>query len=124
MNVLQDLLYTKDHEWIKVEGDKAYIGITDYAQHALGDLVFVELSDVDTELSAGDSFGAVESVKAASDVYIPVSGTIVETNEAVIDDPAVLNQDAYGNWMVCIALSDKSELDGLMNADQYAAHCS
>ncbi len=124
MNVLQDLLYTKDHEWIKVEGDKAYIGITDYAQHALGDIVFVELSEVDTELSAGDSFGAVESVKAASDVYIPVSGTVVETNEEIIDDPSLLNQDAYANWMVCVTLSDKSELDELMNAEQYTAHCS
>ncbi|MDF2840194.1 MAG: gcvH [Clostridia bacterium] len=123
MNVLKDLLYTKDHEWVKVEGDKAYVGITDYAQHALGDIVFVELAEVDAELSAGDSFGAVESVKAASDVYIAVSGTVVETNEAVIDDPSLLNQDAYANWMVCVTLNDKSELDGLMNAEQYEAHC-
>lgn len=123
MNVLKELLYTKDHEWVKVEGDKAYVGITDYAQHALGDIVFVELSDVDTELSAGDSFGAIESVKAASDSYIPVSGTVVEVNEAVTDDPSLLNQDAYANWMICIALSDKSELDALMSAEQYEAHC-
>lgn len=123
MNVLKELLYTKDHEWVKVEGEKAYIGITDYAQHALGDIVFVELADVDTELSIGDSFGAVESVKAASDVYVPVSGTVVETNEAVIDDPALLNQDAFANWMICVNLSDVSELDGLMNAEQYEAHC-
>lgn len=123
MNVLKDLLYTKDHEWIKVEGDQAYIGITDYAQHALGDIVFVELNEVDTELSAGDSFGAIESVKAASDSYIPVSGTIIEVNEAVVDDPSLLNQDAFANWMVKIALSNKSELDELMNAEQYEAHC-
>jgi glycine cleavage system H protein len=123
MNVLKELLYTKDHEWVKVEGDKAYVGITDYAQHALGDIVFVELAEVDAELSAGDSFGAVESVKAASDVYIAVSGTVVEANEAVIDDPSLLNQDAYANWMVCVTLNDKSELDGLMNAEQYEAHC-
>ena len=123
MNVLKDLLYTKDHEWIKVEGDKAYIGITDYAQHALGDIVFVELSEVDSELSAGDSFGAIESVKAASDSYIPVSGTIVEVNEAIVDNPSLLNQDAYANWMVAITLSNKSELDELMNAEQYEAHC-
>jgi len=123
MNVLKDLLYTKDHEWIKVEGDKAYVGITDYAQHALGDIVFVELAEVDAELNAGDSFGAVESVKAASDVYIAVSGTVLETNEAVVDDPSLLNQDAYANWMVCVNLKDKSELDGLMNAEQYEAHC-
>jgi glycine cleavage system H protein len=123
MNVLKDLLYTKDHEWIKVEGEKAYVGITDYAQHALGDIVFVELAEVDAELNAGDSFGAVESVKAASDVYIAVSGTVVEINEAVVDDPSLLNQDAYANWMVCVTLSNKSELDGLMNAEQYEAHC-
>lgn len=123
MNVLKDLLYTKDHEWIKVEGDKAYIGITDYAQHALGDIVFVELAEVDSELNAGDSFGAVESVKAASDVYLAISGTVVETNEAVVDDPSLLNQDAYANWMVCVTINNKSELDGLMNAEQYEAHC-
>jgi glycine cleavage system H protein len=123
MNVLKDLLYTKDHEWIKVEGEKAYVGITDYAQHALGDIVFVELAEVDAELNAGDSFGAVESVKAASDVYIAVSGTVVEINEAVVDDPSLLNQDAYANWMVCVTLSNKSELDGLMNAEQYEAYC-
>lgn len=124
MNLLKDLLYTKNHEWIKVEGEKAYIGITDYAQHALGDIVFVELSEIDTELSAGDSFGAIESVKAASDSYIPVSGTIVEVNDAVIDDPSLLNQDAYANWMVAITISNKAELDELLSAEQYEAHCA
>jgi glycine cleavage system H protein len=124
MNLIKDLLYTKNHEWIRVEGEKAYIGITDYAQHALGDIVFVELAEVDSELSAGDSFGAIESVKAASDSYIPVSGTVVEVNDAVIDDPALLNQDAYANWMVAITISNKSELDELMNAEQYEAHCA
>lgn len=124
MNVSKDLLYTESHEWVKVEGDKAYVGLTDFAQHALGDIVFVELPEVDAELSAGDSFAAVESVKAASDVYIPVSGTVVEINEAVVDDPSLLNQDAYENWMVCVTLSDKSELDGLMNAEAYETHCS
>ena len=123
MSVLKDLLYTKDHEWIKVEGEKAYIGITDYAQHALGDIVFVELSEVGTELNAGDSFGAIESVKAASDSYIPVSGEIIEVNEAVVDDPSLLNQDAYANWMISITLSNKSDLDELMDAAQYEAHC-
>jgi glycine cleavage system H protein len=124
MNLIKDLLYTKNHEWIRVEGEKAYIGITDYAQHALGDIVFVELAEVDSELSAGDSFGAIESVKAASDSYIPVSGTVVEVNDAVIDDPSLLNQDAYANWMVAITISNKSELDELMNAEQYEAHCA
>lgn len=124
MNVSKDLLYTESHEWVKVEGDKAYVGLSDFAQHALGDIVFVELPEVDAELSAGDSFAAVESVKAASDVYIPVSGTVVEINEAVVDDPSLLNQDAYENWMVCVTLNDKSELDGLMNAEAYETHCN
>ena len=123
MNLLKNLLYTKNHEWIRVEGEKAYIGITDYAQHSLGDIVFVELSEVDTALSTGDTFGAIESVKAASDSYIPVSGTIVEINEAIIDDPSLLNQDAFANWMVAINISNKSELDELLNAEQYEAHC-
>ncbi|MDF2520890.1 MAG: Glycine cleavage system protein [Clostridia bacterium] len=124
MNVSKDLLYTESHEWVKVEGDKAYVGLSDFAQHALGDIVFVELPEVDAELSAGDSFAAVESVKAASDVYIPVSGTVVEINEAVVDDPSLLNQDAYENWMICVTLNDKSELDGLMNAEAYETHCN
>jgi glycine cleavage system H protein len=124
MKVLKDLFYTESHEWVKVEGNKAYIGITDFAQHALGDIVFVELPEADTELSAGDSFAAVESVKAASDVYVPVSGTVVEANEAVVDDPSLLNQDAYENWMIAVTLSDKSELDKLMDAKAYETHCS
>jgi glycine cleavage system H protein len=123
MNVLKNLLYTEDHEWIKVEGEKAYIGITDYAQHSLGDIVFVELPELDAEFNAGEAFGTVESVKAASDTYIPVSGTVIEINEAVVDDPSLLNQDAYENWMICINLKDKSELDKLMNAAQYEAQC-
>lgn len=119
MNVLKGLLYTEEHEWLKVDGNKAYLGITDYAQHALGDIVFVELPEVDAEYSAGDTFATVESVKAASDVFIPVDGKILEANEAIVDDPALVNADAYENWMVLVELSNSSQLDGLMNAEQY-----
>ena len=124
MNVIKDLLYTKDHEWIKTEGDKAYIGISDFAQHALGSIVFVELPEADADFVEGDTFGAVESVKAASDVYIPVSGKILEINEAIVDDPSLLNQDSYTNWMICVKLSDKKQLDQLMSAEQYEEFCS
>lgn len=124
MKVVAELLYTKDHEWVKVEGDRAYIGITDFAQNAMGDIVFVELPEVDAEFSLGDSFGALESVKAASDAYIPVSGKIVESNEEIVDDPSLLNQDAYANWMICVELTDKLELDTLMSAAAYEEFCS
>lgn len=123
MKVMEGLYYTKDHEWVKTEGEKAYIGISDFAQHALGDLVFVELPEIGEELSEGETFGAVESVKAASDVYIPVSGKVVEINEAVVDDPSLLNQDAYENWMICVELSDRSQLEQLMNPVQYEEFC-
>jgi glycine cleavage system H protein len=119
MNVLEGLLYTNDHEWVKVEGDKATIGVTDFAQHNLGDIVYVELPEVDTELNAGDAFGVIESVKAAADSYIPVSGKVVETNSEVLDNPASLNSDPYANWMLVVELSNKSELDGLMTKEQY-----
>lgn len=119
MKVLEGLLYTEEHEWLKVDGNKAYLGITDYAQHALGDIVFVELPEVDAEYTSGDNFATVESVKAASDVFIPVDGKILEANEAIVDDPALVNQDAYENWMVLVELSDSSQLDRLMNAEQY-----
>lgn len=119
--VLEGLLYTKDHEWLKVEGNKAQMGITDYAQHALGSLVYVELPEADDNFSAGDALGVVESVKAASDIYMPVSGTILESNEAVVDDPGLINSDPYGSWMVSIELSDLSELDELLDAEAYKA---
>lgn len=119
MNVLEGLLYTNDHEWVKVEGDKATIGVTDFAQHNLGDIVYVELPEVDAELNAGDTFGVIESVKAAADSYIPVSGKVVEVNSEVLDNPSSLNADPYANWMLVVELSNKSELDGLMNKEQY-----
>jgi len=124
MKVLKELLYSNDHEWVKVDGDKAYIGITDFAQSSLGDVVFIELPEVDTELSKDDVFGAIESVKAASDMNLPVSGKIVEVNDEIVDNPAAVNEDAYGNWMVAVELSNKSELEGLMNAEQYEELCS
>lgn len=124
MKIVKGLFYTEDHEWIKVEGNKAYIGITDFAQNALGDIVFVELPEIDTEFNAGDAFGVVESVKAASDIYIPVDGKVVEANEDIVDDPALVNQDAFENWMIAVELSDKSQLDDLMNAEEYEEHCS
>ena len=117
--VLDGLFYSKSHEFVKVEGDEAYIGITDYAQHELGNIVYVELHEVDDEVSAGEDFGAVESVKAASDLTSPVSGTVVEVNENLEDQPELINKDAFGNWIVKVKLADKSELDNLMNAEDY-----
>lgn len=123
MKVLNELLYTKEHEWVKVDGDKAYVGITDFAQDSLGDIVFVELPEVDAEFSKEDAFGVVESVKAASDLYIPVSGKIVGINEDLIDNPEKVNEDAYKNWMLIVELSDKSELDELLKPEEYKNLC-
>jgi glycine cleavage system H protein len=123
MKVLKSLLYTKEHEWVKVSGGKAYIGITDFAQHALGDIVFVELPEVDSDLSEGDTFGVVESVKAASDVFMPIDGKVLESNEAIVDDPALINEDAYENWMVLVEISDKGQLEDLMTAEEYEDFC-
>ena len=117
--VIEGLYYSESHEYVKVEGNVGYIGITDYAQHALGNVVYVDLPDVDDEVTAGEEFGAVESVKAASDIISPVSGTIIEVNEALDDEPELLNKDAFGNWIIKVELSDKSELDGLMDAAAY-----
>ena len=122
--VIEGLYYSESHEFVKVESDVAYIGITDYAQHALGNVVYVDLPEVDDEVTAGEEFGAVESVKAASDIIAPVSGTIVEVNEALDDQPELLNQDAYENWIIKVELSDKSELDALMDAAAYEEFCA
>ena len=121
--VIEGLYYSESHEYVKVEGNVGYIGITDYAQHALGNVVYVDLPDVDDEVTAGEEFGAVESVKAASDIISPVSGTIIEVNEALDDEPELLNKDAFGNWIIKVELSDKSELDSLMDAKAYEAFC-
>ena len=114
----------QSHEYVKVEGDFAYVGITDYAQHALGNVVYVDMPEVDDEVEADEDFGAVESVKAASDLISPVSGTVVEVNEALEDKPELLNEDAFENWIMKVQMSDKSELDALMDAAAYEELCS
>ena len=117
--VVEGLLYSEDHEWIKVEGNVATVGITDLAQDQLGEIVYVELPDEDDELDQGDTFGVIESVKAASDSFMPVSGKIVETNEDLEDEPEALNSDPYANWIIKVELSDESQLEGLMDAKKY-----
>lgn len=117
--VIEGLFYSESHEYVKVEGDFAYVGITDYAQHALGNVVYVDMPEVDDEVEADEDFGAVESVKAASDLISPVSGTVVEVNEALEDKPELLNEDAFENWIMKVQMSDKSELDALMDAAAY-----
>ena len=123
MKLLENLKYSKDHEWVKVEGDKAYIGITDFAQHSLGDIVFVELPEVDSELNSGEVFGVVESVKAASDIYMPISGKIVKVNEDLVDSPELVNEDPYKNWIIMVSISDKSQLNDLIDSKAYEDLC-
>ena len=120
MNIPEHLKYSNDHEWVAVDGDIATVGITDYAQGELGDLVFVELPDVDSEVTQGDSFGTVEAVKAVSDLFAPISGTVTEIHEALADDPEVVNKDPYGDgWMIKIKMSSADELDALLDAEGY-----
>ena len=117
------LLYTSDHEWLNIEGDVATVGITDYAQQQLGDVVFVELPKVGRTLKKAEAAAVVESVKAASDVYAPISGEVLEVNQAVVDEPALVNSDAAGKaWFFKIRIADKSELGGLMDEAAYKAH--
>ena len=115
--------YSPSHEYARVDGNIAYIGITDYAQHALGNIVYVDMPEVDDDVTAGEDFGAVESVKAASDLISPVSGAVVEINEHLIDNPRLINQDAVANWIIKVELTDPSELDSLMDEEAYKAHC-
>ena len=122
--LLEGLYYSESHEYVKVEGDFGFVGITDYAQNALGNVVYVDMPEVDDEVTAGEEFGAVESVKAASDLISPVSGTVVEINEALEDTPELINQDAFENWIIKVELSDKSDLDNLMDAAAYEAFCA
>ena len=119
--IIDGLYYSESHEFVKVEGDFGYVGITDYAQHELGNVVYVDMPEVDDEVEAGEDFGAVESVKAASDLVCPVSGTVVEVNEALDDEPGIINKDAFENWIIKVELSDKSELENLMDAAAYKA---
>ena len=121
--VIEGLYYSESHEYVRVEGDFGYVGITDFAQHALGNVVYVDMPDVADDVTAGEEFGAVESVKAASDLISPVSGTVVEVNEALEDEPELINQDAFENWIIKVQLSDKAELDNLMDAAAYEAIC-
>lgn len=121
--ILDDLRYAESHEWVKLDGDIATIGITDYAQHALGNIVYVDMPEVGDEVTAGEEFGAVESVKAASDLYSPVSGEVVEVNEALEDSPELINEDAFENWIMKVKVSDASELDNLLDAAAYAKIC-
>ena len=121
--VIEGLYYAESHEYVKVEGNIGIIGITDYAQHALGNVVYVDMPEVDDEVEAGEEFGAVESVKAASDLNSPVSGVVVEVNEALEDKPELLNEDAYANWIIKVEITDTTELDNLMGADEYAKFC-
>ena len=121
---IEGLYYSESHEYVRVEGEYAYIGITDYAQNALGNVVYVDLPEVDDEIEAGEDFGAVESVKAASDLTSPVSGVVVETNEALEDEPELINRDAFANWIMKVKLADTTELDNLMDAKAYEAFCN
>ena len=121
---IEGLYYSESHEYVRVEGEYAYIGITDYAQNALGNVVYVDLPEVDDEIEAGEDFGAVESVKAASDLTSHVSGVVVETNEALEDEPELINKDAFANWIMKVKLADTTELDNLMDAKAYEAFCN
>ncbi|MGB3367533.1 MAG: glycine cleavage system protein GcvH [Acidaminobacteraceae bacterium] len=124
MKIVEGLLYAEDHEWVKVDGDIATIGITDFAQHEMGDIVYIELPEVDDELAAGDVFGVIESVKAASDSFIPVSGTVLEVNEELVDAPESVNSAPFESWMFKVKLSDASELEKLMDSKAYEVFCS
>jgi len=118
-----DLLYTRDDEWVRVEVEEAVVGISDYAQNSLSDIVYLELPSVGDRFGKGDSFGVVESVKAAADLYMPVSGEVIAVNEALVDRPELVNEDPYGEaWMVRVRLDDSSELDELMDADAYRVY--
>jgi len=121
---VEGLYYSESHEWVKVEGNTAIVGITDFAQHAMGDLSYVDMPEVDDELEKGEEFGAVESVKAASDLFSPVTGTVIEINEALEDAPELLNEDAFANWIMKVEMSDPSELESLMDAAAYEAMCA
>jgi glycine cleavage system H protein len=122
--VIEGLYYSESHEFVRVEGNVGFVGITDYAQNALGTVVYVDMPDVDDEVEAGEEFGAVESTKAASDLISPVSGTVIEVNEALEDQPELINEDAFENWIIKVELSDKSDLDNLMDAAAYEEFCN
>lgn len=121
--LMNDRRYADSHEWVKIDGDIATVGISDYAQHALGNIVYVDMPEVGDEVEKGEDFGAVESVKAASDLISPISGEVVEINEKLEEEPGLLNEDAYSNWIMKVKMSDPSEYDDLLDADAYAKIC-
>lgn len=123
MKTLQNLKYTKEHEWVRIEGEYAYIGITDFAQEHLGDIVFVELPEAGEEFSEGDSFSVVDSVKATSDIYMPLDGEVVEANEALNSAPERINEDPYENWIVKVKPANPAQVDDMMSADEYEQYC-
>ena len=117
--VLEGLLYSESHEWVKVDGNVATIGVSDFAQAEMGNITYVDLPEVDDDFEAGEEFGALESVKAASDLYCPVSGKVIEVNSEIDDAPELINEDAYANWIIKVELSDPSELEALLDAEGY-----
>ncbi len=120
MNVPKDLKYSNDHEWLRVEGDEAYIGITDFAQNELGDIVFVEVDTIGDEMDKDEVFGTIEAVKTVSDLLLPVSGTVLELNEKLEDEPELINKDPYGDgWIIKIKISNAAEADSLLDAEAY-----
>lgn len=120
MNLPENLKYSKDHEWVRIEGDVAFIGITDFAQSELGDIVYVDIDTVDKEISAGDVFGTVEAVKTVSDLFAPLSGTVLEFNEKLESSPELVNSDPYGEgWIIKFSMNDASEMDALLSAEGY-----
>ena len=121
--VIEGLYYSESHEFVRIEGEYAYVGITDYAQHQLGNVVYVDMPDVDDEVAQGEEFGAVESVKAASDLISPVTGTVVEVNEELADNPQLINEDAFSNWIIKVKVDDTEELKNLLDAKGYEANC-
>ncbi len=123
-NIPQNLKYTTEHDWVLIEGETATIGLTDFAQKSLGDIVFLELPEIGTTLSKGDTFGVVESIKSVTDLHAPVSGEVLERNESATDKPESLNSDPYAAWMLKIKLSNKEEINSLLSPEKYEEHCS
>lgn len=123
MKVVEGLKYSEEHEWVNVDGDTAYIGITDYAQNSLGDIVFFELPEIGTVLAAGDVLSTVDSVKAASEIYSPISGTVIKINEQLADTPETANEDPYEAWIAVVSIKSEAEIDELMDMEQYEKYC-
>ena len=120
MNVLDNLKYTAEHEWLKVEGEEAYIGVTDFAQHELGDIVFVEVETVGESLDKGETFGTIEAVKTVSDMYMPISGEVIEFNDLLVSNPELVNKDPFGDgWIIKIRVQDIAQAEGLLSAEAY-----